>query len=330
MIKRLTASLAGVALITGGFYGYHVYEARYPATDNAYITANVVHVAPQVSGRVQQVAVGNQQYVHNGELLYWIDPKPFELAVDHARAHLQQTRQNVARDAAAVASARAEVQRLEVLLQNATRRAERSAELKGNNYVSKQSAEDLEAEKLAAAAALDVARAKLNEARERLGQPGDANQAVQAAKAELDEAQWQLDNTRLNATCDGRIAQLSLQPGDAVQSGQSSFVLICDDKFWVAANFKETELERIRPGQPVAIAVDMYPDIDFSGTVVSINGASGVAFSLLPPQNASGNWVKVTQRVPVKILVDKPDPQHPLLVGTSAQVRVDTTTDRRT
>ena len=327
MIKRLTASVAGVALISGGFYGYHHYEERYPSTDNAYITANVVHVAPQVSGRVQQVAVGNQQYVHDGELLYRIDPKPFELAIDHARAHLQQTRQDIARDAAAVASAEAEVQRLEVLLQNATRRARRSNELEGNNYVSKQTADDLEAEKLAAAAALDVARAKLNEAREQLGTPGDENEAVREARTELDEAQWQLDNTRLYATCDGRIAQLSLQPGDAVQSGQSSFVLICDDKFWVAANFKETELERIHPGQPVAISVDMYPGVDFQGTVVSINGASGVAFSLLPPQNATGNWVKITQRVPVKIRVESPDPKHPLLVGTSAQVRVDTTID---
>lgn len=327
MIKRLIISLTGVILISAGFYVYHRYEERYPATDNAYITANVVHVAPQVSGRIKAVMVHNQQFVHSGDPLYLIDPKPFQLAVDHARAHLQQTRQDVARDAAAVTSARAEVQRREVLLQNATSRARRSAELKGNNYVSKQSAEDLEAEKLAAAAALEVARAQLNETREKMGQPGDANEAVQEARTELAEAQWQLDNTRLNATCDGRIAELSLQPGDAVQVGQSNFVLICANKFWVAANFKETELERIHPGQPVSIAVDMYPDIDFHGTVVSINGASGVAFSLLPPQNATGNWVKITQRVPVKIRVETPDPEYPLLVGTSAEVRVDTTTD---
>jgi membrane fusion protein (multidrug efflux system) len=328
--KKITVTVAGVALITGGFYGYHIYDARYPSTDNAYITANVVHVAPQVAGRVDKVLVANQQYVHAGDPLYAIDPEPFRLALEQARAHLKQTRQNVEHDAAAVTSAKAEVKRMEVLLQNATSRAKRSEALKTDNFVSKQAAEDAEAEQLAAQAALDVAKAKLNEARQQLGQPGDANQAVQEALAARKEAQWQLDNTRLNATCDGRIAELSLQPGDAVRDGQSNFVLICDHQFWINANFKETELSRIQPGQPVDISVDMYPGVNFKGRVVSINGASGVAFSLLPPQNATGNWVKITQRVPVKIRVGTLDPAHPLRVGTSAQVQVDTTANPNT
>lgn len=326
MKKRMTAMVAGVAVISGGFYGYHLYAERYPSTDNAYVIANVVHVAPQVSGRIMQVMVHNQQYVQAGTLLYKIDPKPYQLALARGQAHLQQTRQNVAHNAAAVVSAEAEVKRLKVLLQNATRRAKRSEKLKTNNYISQQTADDARADKLAAQAALDVAQARLNEAREQLGETGDDNQSVQEAKAALDEAQWQLDNTALSATCDGRIAQLSLQPGDAVQAGQANFVLICDHQFWIDANFKETELARIHPGQPVEISLDMYPGIDFSGKVESINGASGVAFSLLPPQNATGNWVKITQRVPVKIRVETKDPDHPLLVGTSAQVRVDTTT----
>ena len=324
MKKRIAAMLVSVGLVSGGSYAYHLYDERYPSTDNAYVIANVVHVAPQVSGRVLQVAVHNQQYVHSGEPLYRIDPKPFQLQVASAQAHLQQTRQDVAHDDAAVASAEAEVKRLEVLLQNATSRAKRSQELKSNNYISQQTAEDAEAEKLAADAALNVARARLNEAREQRGNAGDANHAVREAQAALDEAQWQLANTELTASCDGRIAQLSLQPSDAVQAGQANFVLICDHKFWIDANFKETQLGNIHPGQPVNIAVDMYPGIKFHGTVESINGASGVAFSLLPPQNATGNWVKITQRVPVKIRVDSLDPEHPLLVGTSANVQVDT------
>lgn len=314
-----------VTAIAGGFYGYHVYASRYPSTDNAYVTANVIHVAAQVSGRVSEVNVHNQQYVHEGEPLFRIDARPFRLAVERARAHLQQVSQDVAHDAAAVASAAAEVKRQEVLLANATARARRSRELKHNDYVSQQSAEDAEADRLAAQAALAVARARLAEAHEQLGQPGDDNQAVREARAALEEARWQLDNSALSAGCDGRIAQLSLQPGDAVQAGQSAFVLICDQQFWINANFKETELARIHPGQPVEITLDMYPGVPFHGTVVSINGASGVAFSLLPPQNASGNWVKITQRVPVKIRVDGQDAAHPLLVGTSAGVRVDTT-----
>jgi membrane fusion protein (multidrug efflux system) len=328
MKKRIAAMFVSAGVVSGASYAYHVYDTRYPTTDNAYVTADVVHVAPQVDGRVIGVAVHNQQYVHAGDLLYNIDPKPFQLTRESARAHLQQTRQDVAHNAAVVVSAEAEVKRLEVLLANAAARAKRSDELKGKNYVSQQTAEDAEADKQAAQAALEVARAKLNEARQQLGQPGDDNHKVIEAKAALDEAQWQLDNTTLSASCDGRIAQLTLQPGDAVKTGQSNFVLICDHQFWIDANFKETELARIHPGQAVEITMDMYPGIAFSGKVESINGASGVAFSLLPPQNATGNWVKITQRVPVRIRVDNTDPAHPLLVGTSAKVRIDTTADK--
>jgi membrane fusion protein (multidrug efflux system) len=269
--------------------------------------------------------VHNQETVHRGEALYTIDPKPFQLTLDAARAHLQQVRQRVAQDSAAVASAEAEVKRQQVLLQNATHRAQRSQQLKGHHYVSQQSLDDAQADKHAAAAALAVARAHLKEAREQLGQTGEDNQAIHEAQVMLDRARWNLDNTILTSSCDGRIAQLTLQPGDSVQTGQSDFVVVCDQRFWISANFKETEIENIHPGQSVDIALDMYPGIDFHGKVESINAASGVAFSLLPPQNASGNWVKITQRVPVKILVETRDAKHPLLVGTSAEVRVNTT-----
>jgi len=322
--KRITATALALGLVGAGFYAYHLHATRYPSTDNAYVTADVVYVAPQVSGRVQRVLIDNQQHVRAGELLYTIDPEPFRLALDQARAHLQQVRQEVAYDAAAVVSAEQEVRRQEVMLQNATRRAQRSLQLQSGNFVSKQTADDAQAAKQAASAALEVARAQLKEAREKLGRPDDDNQAVREARAAVGEAQWRLDNSELHASCDGRITQMTLQPGDAVQDGQSNFVLVCDRQYWIAANFKETELGRIRPGQPVSISVDMYPGREFRGQVESINSASGVAFSLLPPQNASGNWVKVTQRVPVKIRIDSVDPTHPLVVGTSAQVQVDT------
>lgn len=322
---RIMAMVITSGIVGGGFYAYNAYATRYPSTDNAFITANVVYVAPQVSGKVSQVMVRDQQYVHKGDVLYTIDARPFKLLLEQERAHLAQTRQLVARYAAAVVSAEAEVKRQEVLLQKATRFAKRSAELNTNKYVSQQATEDAVADMHATQAALAVARAKLNEAREQLGLPGENNQAIREVQAALGKAEWQLQNTTIAASCDGRITQLKLQPGDAVQTGQSNFVLICDHHYWVEANFKETELARIRPGQTVDIKVDMYPGLDLQGVVESINGASGVAFSLLPPQNASGNWVKVTQRVPVKIRVKQTDSGHPLLVGTSAHVRVDTT-----
>ena len=324
MKQRFIAMAVGIAAIGAVFYGYHIYDLHYPSTDNAYVTADVVHIAPQVSGRVTQLLIHNQEYVHKDQTLYKIDPKPFQISLEQAQAKLEQARQDVAHNSAIVSTAKAEVKRQEVLLQNATSRAKRNSELKHNNYVSRQAAEDAEADKLAAKAGLEVAHAHLNESVEQLGQPGDSNQAIVAAKAAFDQAQWELDNTVINAPCDGRIVQMTLQPGDAVQSGQANFVLICDHQFWIDANFKETELAHIRPKQSVSIKLDMYPGVTFDGEVQSINGASGVAFSLLPPQNASGNWVKITQRVPVRIRVNHHDPQHPLLVGTSAHVRIDT------
>ena len=226
-MKKRIAIMFVVAVVIGGlFYAYHVYETRYPSTDNAYVTANVVYVAPQVSGQVQQVLVHNQQYVHKSDRLYIIDARPFQLALEQARAHLGLVRQDVARDTAAVASAAAEVRRQEVLLKNAGTRLQRSKELATDNYVSKQTAEDAEADSLASRAGLQVARAHLEEAREKLGRPGDDNEAVREAMAALGKAQWQFDNSEVDAHCDGHIAQLSLQPGDAVQAGQSNFVLI--------------------------------------------------------------------------------------------------------
>jgi len=313
--------LTGVA---GSIYGYNVYNEHYPSTDNAYVVASAVHVAPQVSGQVSEVFVSNNQRVKQGEALYQIAEEPFRYAVEAAQARLDLVRQNVASDSAAVTSAEAEVHRQEVLLQNAEIRAKRNRELQVNNYIAQQSVDDAEAELRSASAGLAVARAKLTEAREKLGITGESNQAIREARAALDQAQWELAHTRVTASCDGAIAEKRLNPGDAVNKGVASFVLVCNDTYWLDANYKETELQHIRTGQKVAINLDMYPGKEFHGVVESIGAASGVAYSLLPPQNASGNWIKITQRVPVRIRLLDPDAQHPLRVGTSGVVRIDT------
>jgi membrane fusion protein (multidrug efflux system) len=134
-----------------------------------------------------------------------------------------------------------------------------------------------------------------------------------------------LDNTNISAACDGQISSLNLQPGNVVTADKDTFVLVCNNRYWVDANYKETQLEHIRPGQPVDILVDMYPNHHFKGAVENVSAAAGSVFSLLPPQNANGNWVKVIQRVPVRIKIEHPDPAYPLLVGTSTTVTIDTT-----
>ncbi|MEJ2105749.1 MAG: HlyD family secretion protein [Acidiferrobacteraceae bacterium] len=324
-MRKKILMVAGAVVVGGlAIWGYHSWSQRYPSTEDAYIGANVVRVAPRVSGRVTVIDVVDQQEVKKGDTLYAIDPEPFRLELQQAQARLDQAHRQVAQMEAAVASARAQVNHREVLLENAAAKEKRAQQLAKKNYLSKQSVEDTEAAYKGAQADLRIARAKLDEARRQLGTPGKNNDRIVEARAAMEHAQWALDNTKVTAACNGQIGELGLRPGTVVRADTDSFVLVCDSGYWVDANFKETDLERIRPGQVADVKVDMYPGVHMKGVVESVSAAAGSAFSLLPPQNASGNWVKVTQRVPVRVRIDNPNPSYPLRVGTSAVVTIDT------
>ncbi|HET9469969.1 MAG TPA: HlyD family secretion protein, partial [Usitatibacter sp.] len=165
--------------------------------------------------------------------------------------------------------------------------------------------------------------AELEKARSALGKSGDENAAVQAAAAAVKAAELDLERTRVVSPVNGMVANFTLRPGNTVQPGAPLFVVIASDEYWVDANFKETQLKEIRPGEKATITSDVYPDVTFHGVVQSVSGGSGAAFSLLPPQNATGNWVKVTQRVPVRVRIEDPDPGRPLQIGTTATVRIE-------
>jgi len=321
---KLVVAVLALGGAAGAIYGYKIYSEHYPSTDNAYVIANVVHVAPQISGQVREVYIVDHQQVTKGDELYRIADEPFIYAVAAAEARLQQARQMVVGNEAAVDSAKVEVERQKVLMANAKTHANRYRDLENGSYVAQQSVDDADADFRTAEVGLAVANAKLNEARKKLGISGDDNQAVKEAQASLDQANWNLEHTRVDAACNGNIAEKNLSAGDMISKGMPNFVLVCNEAHWLEANFKETELAHIHPGQKVDIDIDMYPDRKFHGEVKSIGMATGVAFSLLPPQNASGNWIKVTQRVPVKILVVDQDAKYPLRMGTSGVVRVDT------
>jgi membrane fusion protein (multidrug efflux system) len=325
MQKRVLILMAVIVAGALAIWAYQIYSARYPSTEDAYVDADVVRVAPRVSGRIASLNVTNHQRVSKGELLFTIDPTPFRFALEQADAQLALAKREVTQVQAAVASAEAEVHNRQVLLENAKAKLERARRLAKKDYISNESVTDAEADFKSAGANLQVAQAKLEEARRQLGKPGDENDRVVQAKAMLDQAQWQVDNTSISAACSGQISELNLQPGNVVNADKDAFVLVCNNRYWVNANYKETELEHIRAGQPAKIRIDMYPDHPFHGVVENISAAAGSVFSLLPPQNANGNWVKVIQRVPVRIRIDKPDPAYPLLVGTSTTVTIDTT-----
>lgn len=317
-----TVVAAALATATAGGL-YWDYQVHHPSTDDAYVHAHVVRIAPRVTGQAVAVAVSDQQTVEKGQVLFRIDPRPFEYGVRQAEAKLALARQTVEARQAAVAAARAEVRDRRVQLENARTHYHRIQTLAKGSVSSQSDLDDARARLRSAEAGLELSRAKLHQARVELGEPGEANDRVQDAQAALDRARLDLEHTRVTAPCAGRISGLELRPGDPLRAQEPQFALVCDAR-WVYANFKETDLGRIRPGQVATVHVDLYPDRTFHGIVESLSPASGSAFSLLPPQNATGNWVKVTQRVPVRILLVDAPPEAPLRVQTSAEVRVDT------
>ncbi|MHB1231867.1 MAG: efflux RND transporter periplasmic adaptor subunit [Burkholderiales bacterium] len=329
-MRILPLTLISVAAITlaAGVYFYWEHSARYPSTDDAYLDANTVRVAPLVGGRVARVYVRDQQHVRRNDRLFDIDPAPFSLTLREAEARLALAQQGAASALGELRAAEAEVKNREILLGNAKTIASRNARLVAQGFLSHQSGDDAAAAVKSAAAELALAQAKAYQARMALGNKGEQNEHVREALAALGKAQLDLQHTQVSAACDGVITEFALHPGDTLQENAPVFALICEQEYWVDANFKETQLDRIRPGQPAEIRVDMYPNKIFAGKVENIGGATGAAFSLLPPQNATGNWVKVTQRVPVRIAVTQRDPRFPLRVGTSASVTVDTTSLR--
>jgi membrane fusion protein (multidrug efflux system) len=317
--KKIIIVLVIVALIAGLSFAYFAGLSR--STENAYINADVVNVAAQVSGRVIAMHIKDNQHVHKGDALFDIDPEPFSIALERAQADLALARQSARQDNAEVAAARALVSQAESDLANARNTYTRDKELVEQHFLSQQSLEDAQTRMQALQATLEQAHAKLAKALsapEKTSERGD----VLKAQAAIDQAKLDLEHTHVIAAQDGQISNLSLTAGSLVGAGTPLFALIADNSFHIDANYKETELPGIHPGQDVDIQIDMYPGQHFRGTVESLSGGTGTAFSLLPPQNATGNWVKIAQRVPVRIKFEPTDAAHPLRIGATATVSV--------
>lgn len=324
-IAKMIKWLIAIALVIGAIavaVQYWRHARLYVSTDNAYVNANTIEMAAQVAGPIIAIHVRDQQLVKEGDALFEIDPRPFELALESAQAQLEIARQSTSQESAAIEAARAQVAQRTAELRNAQSNERRVRDLVTRNLVSAQNAEAIATQAETAAAAVASAQANLVQAQSALGKAGEGNAGVRAALAKVAQAQLDLDHTRIVAPASGLVANFGLRPGSTVQKEQPLFTIIGDDEYWVDANFKETELDRVRVGQKAQIVLDMYRDHPFEGEVQSLSGGSGQAFSLLPAQNATGNWVKVTQRVPVRIRVLNPDPAFPMRIGTTATVHV--------
>tara|TARA_R110000868_G_scaffold8205_9_gene42830 strand:+ start:7233 stop:8270 length:1038 start_codon:yes stop_codon:yes gene_type:complete len=312
------------AIIGIGGYFYWDYEVHYPNTDDSYVQAHVINVAAQVSGPVNAIFVQDHQAVTKGQLLFTIDPAPFQIAVAQAQAKLILAQQQVKSEEAAVNAAQGDLAQAVAQQVDAQKQNKRIKELVLKGNASKSDGDTAKENLDVAIAAIKAGKGKLRQATATLGTPGENNAEIQQAKADLNNAKLNLTYTKIYATHAGILDNFKVRVGTMITAQQDLFALIEQNQWWVDANFKETQLARIRPGMEASVVVDMYPNHTFHGYVQSVSGGSGAAFSLLPPENATGNWVKVTQRFPVKVMIMDTDTGHPLRVGASAVVTVNT------
>ncbi|WP_095202374.1 HlyD family secretion protein [Mesorhizobium carmichaelinearum] len=316
------------ALIIGGGYVW-VTGGRYQETENANLQQAKVSIASDTAGRIVQVAIADHQMVKQGDLLFTIDPEPYRIALAQADAAVAAARLNVEQLRAAYSQSTAQEKSASSEVDYAQSQYDRAADLaqKGINAKSSldQARNDLDKAKQQVA----VAQQGIISAKAALGgNPDietDKHPTVMAALAARDKAAYDLARTTVKAPADGVVSQASsFKVGQYVGSGTPLFSLVETNDTWIDANFKETQLTNMRQGQKAEIVVDTYPGKTFEATVKAIGAGTGAEFSLLPAQNATGNWVKVTQRIPVRLELTDPDAKMALRTGMSASVTVDT------
>jgi len=326
---RLVLLAGGLAVLAGLYFAWDWwrYARTHVTTENAYVQADVTPVSARVGGTVAAVPVDDNDAVRKGDVLLRLDVADLELALKAAEARLAQAKTQVEVYRANIEQARAAVEMATAEAERARADLRRTTDLAGQQVVSTQALDHdrtayrvAESKLIAAVRALDSALSALD------GNPDlptDAQYLVREAQAALDQARLNVSYTTVEAPAGGYISQRRVEVGQRIQPGQPLMALVGLDDPYVVANFKETELTKIRIGQSVEIKVDVYPGVVYTGRVAGIDAGTGAAFALLPPQNASGNWVKVVQRVPVKIVLEKAPPEtHPLRVGLSAEVSV--------
>lgn len=309
--------LGGLAVLVLGAAGYAYWLIAlhpYETTDDAFVDARSFSVAPKVGGYVVAVPVTDNQHVEAGDTLFQIDPRDYRVALEQAEAQVQAAQASIRNvDAqieaqkAQVEVAKAQVETAQAALTFAEEDADRYKKLAergaGTIQQSQSSTSTLEQRQ----AALASARANVVAAQKQIGslQAQRASAEAQRAQAEAqrDQARLNLGYTTVKAAQAGRVVRLTGGVGQYAQAGQSLSMFVPDEK-WITANYKETQITDMRPGQPVDVVIDAYPDRKVTGRIASVQPGSGTAFSLLPAQNATGNYVKVTQRIPVKIVVD--------------------------
>jgi len=322
---RLALMLAvPLAILIGGVVYWQGLQGKV-ATDNAYVKQDKVSISAEVSGKIAQVFVKEGQVVKPGDLLYKIDPEPFQIQLDQATASIANAQANVTALANSTDLSGADISAAHADIGFAQSNFQRQSELWKRGFTTKAAYDAAQHAVQQARDELKSAQARANEAQAKLAHgpavPGE-NPQIAAAKAQAEAAQLNLRRTVIRAPMAGRVAEADrLLPGQEVVQNVPMLTLVAENGAYIEANYKETDLAEMHVGQPAQIEFDAYPNVKIKGHVASIGAGTGSEFSVLPAQNATGNWVKVTQRVPVRIAIDG-KPTRPLIAGLSTHVTV--------
>jgi membrane fusion protein, multidrug efflux system len=315
----------GVPVLLLAIVGYFYFTSGGSvSTDNAYVSQDKVSVASDVAGRIVTVAVKENQVVKKGDLLFEIDPEPYRIAVASADAAIAGAQVEFQTLQTSYAGTGADIQAARDTLQAAQQDYARQAALMKSGFTTRARLEQAQHSVEQARAAVSRAAADAAEARSKLatGSAGE-NPQLAAARVQRQKALLDLSRTRVYAPTDGIVSQADrLQVGQMMMTGLPAVTIVRSQGAWLEANFKETDLNKMRVGQKAEVSFDAYPGLHLKAHVASVGAGTGSEFSVLPAQNANGNWVKVTQRVPVRIAIDETSPR-PLIAGLSADVKVD-------
>ena len=326
-VRPILFALLPVALVAGGYQ--YVTGGQLMSTDNAYVQAQMIGLSTDVSGTVVSVEVHNNETVTKGQVMFRLRPDAFQVALDGATAQLGTVRNQVLTLQATYKQSLAQIEQAKADLPFYQTGFDRQKNLVASAAASKASFDQAEHDLTAARQRLVVAQAQAQSMLAQLG--GDADQRVEdnpfylQSKSLVDNAKRDLNDTVVRAPFAGTVTNVdALQVGQYLPASQQAFMLVSSDNVWIEASPKETELTWVKPGQDATVSVDTYPGVTWTAKVQSINPASGASFSLLPAQNTSGNWVKVVQRIPMRLQIDPAPGKPPLRVGMSVVVDVET------
>jgi membrane fusion protein (multidrug efflux system) len=313
--------------VAGGAFWW-LSGGRYVSTDNAYVKAHIVQIAPEVSGQVRRVLTRDHAGVVAGETLVTIESRPFRLALDSAEAELDAARTQVETLRATWRETVTELSDAEARADYFQRQWQRQEELATKGVASASKRDESQNEARAAADRVRTVKERLRRVLTALNgdpeMPADDHPMVRDKTAARERAALDFARTSVRAPVDGVVVNLRLQQGEQIKAATPLFALVSAARPWIEANFKETELTHVKVGQKATVVLDTYPDVTWEALVESVSPATGAEFAILPPQNASGNWVKVVQRLPVKLRLLAHAGEPPLRAGTTATVSIDT------